>query len=127
MPVTWVTLPSPPADFVTKDPALESDLGPPRLVLNQRKLHLLNGDRNIMNGCGMKPGDTVARRIVEGVLCGPRGPLTPPLVLGEGQGVDRSRVLVRAAGSGERCSWRPHPLGSRDAVRPAGISTTEIR
>lgn len=51
----------------------------------------------------------------------------PSLALGEGQGVDRSRVLERAAGGGELCLWRPPHLGSRDAVRPAGVSAMEIR
>lgn len=80
-----------------------------------------------MNGCGMKPGIPWLGGRWKVSCVGHRGLLRPSLVLGEGQGVDSSRVLEPAAGGSELCSWRPHPLGSRDAVRPAGVSAMEIR
>lgn len=80
-----------------------------------------------MNGCGMKPGIPRLGGWWKVSCVGHGGHSRPSLALGEGQGVDRSRVLERAAGGGELCLWRPHPLGSRDAVRPAGVSAMEIR
>ena len=80
-----------------------------------------------MNGCGMKPGKLRLGGRWKVPCVGHGGYSRPSLVLGEGQGVDRSRVLEWAAGGSEICSWRPHLLGSRDAVRPAGVSAMEIR
>ena len=125
--VTWVTLPSPPADFVAKDPALESDLGPPRLVLNHAltssakwKLRHHEWLRNETRGyCGSAD----CRSCPVWATGATRTPLrcwAKGRVWTEAGSWCQPRAAASSAGG-------PHPLGSGDAVRPAGISTTEIR
>ena len=115
------TLSSPPADFVTKDPALESDLSPPRLVLNHaltssakwRPLHhewLRNETR-----------DTTARRMVEGVLCGPRGPLAPLSGAGQRAGCGQKQ------GPGADSGWQRALLVETPPPRVQGCSQTSRR